>query len=494
MTSQHIRPRVICIGITLIATVFAQGAPFSEAPHEGERTELRAVWASTLSPCMNSPQEITDLVSAVRRAHLNCVIAQVRHRGMTYYRSSIEPPAAAWASAKSFDPLETLLTQAHETTSGAQRLEVYAWFNVFNFGNVEATSLSLEQKEKIRGWMSYTTSGTRTTFLDPAIPDVQEYLLALIRECVKQYPVDGVNLDFIRYPEEEAGYHPLAIQRFQKLYGRTDLPTPADPQWNEFRREQISAFVRRCAAEVWETRPQAIVSVCAVGFGGVPADGDFKKSSPYRQVHQDWAGWMQEGAVDIVTRMGYKREHIPAHAKQFRDWADFSVRLSKECPGNLVTIGIGGYFNEPDHVIAQYREAQRRGLGTSLFSYWRPDKTSDATKHYGAASGLWDRLAKEVYPELAAAPRPVWRKQRATLVVHCLDPKKKVPADGAEIELRGTITRKLRADGNGIAVFTAVPTGRYKLVVAGHDERSVDALLTPGIKHETVQVPAASSQ
>ncbi|MGB9691077.1 MAG: glycoside hydrolase family 10 protein [Candidatus Sumerlaeaceae bacterium] len=459
-----------------------------------DRTELRAVWASTLSPCMNSPEEIADLVGAARRAHLNCVIVQVRHRGMTFYQSSTEPPAPTWARTPSFDPLQTLLFQAHDTTSGTQRLDVYAWFNVFNFGKVETTSLSLEQQRKIKEWMSYTTSGTKTTFLDPAIPEVQEYLLSLIRECVKKYPVDGVNLDFIRYPEEEAGYHPVAIRRFQNLYGRTDRPTPNDPQWNEFRREQVCAFVRRCAAEVWELRPEAMLSVCAVGFGAVPSENDFTKSSPYRQVHQDWAGWAREGAVDIVTRMGYKREHVPAHAKQFRDWADFSLRLAEQCPGNLITIGIGGYFNEPDHVIVQYREAKRRGLGTSIFSYWRPDKTSDTTKRYGAASSLWERIANEVYPDLAQPPRPQWRKDCATLVVQCQRTENKEPADGAVLELRGPITRSLRADGNGYAVFTAMPTGRYELRVAGQEWRGLDLLATPGVKHLRVEMRASKAQ
>ncbi len=434
--------------------------------------ELRAVWASTLSPCMNSPEEIVQLCQAVRRAHLNCVIAQVRHRGITYYRSEIEPPAPAWAGRKDFDPLATLLREAHDVTSPTQRLDVYAWFNVFSFGNVEQTSLSQEQRERIQSWLSYTTAGVQTTFLDPAVPEVQEYLLSLVRECVTRYPIDGVNLDFIRYPEEEAGYHPVAIARFQRLYQRKDRPHPSDPQWNEFRREQISAFVRRCASEVWRIRPEAVVSVCAVGFGGAPPHDDFTKSSPYRQVHQDWAGWAREGCVDIVTRMGYKREHIPAHAKQFRDWADFSVRLLRQCPGNFITLGIGGYFNTADNVLVQYREAQARGMGTSIFSYWRPEAGANQSKAFGSKNGLWDRLGKEIYPDLASPPRPYWRHDRVTLAVHCRDKKTRKPLDGIRIEVKGPVERFLPTDGNGWAVFTALPAGNYQVKVVGAAQRS----------------------
>jgi len=437
--------------------------------------ELRAVWASTLSPCMNSPEEIQALVSAVRRAHINTVIAQVRHRGNTWYNSEIEPPAPEWSERKGFDPLATLLREAHEPTTGAQRLDVYAWFNIFSFGDPDSTrtkGLGTALRHKIRDWLSYDTSGTRTTFLDPGLPEVQEHLLSLIEECVRKYDVDGVNLDFIRYPETEAGYHPRAIERFNRLYGRSGTPSPNDPQWNEFRRAQVTGFVRRVAATVWSVRPNAVVSVCAVGFGAPAADGDFTKSAPYRQVHQDWAGWAREGCVDIVTRMGYKREHVAAHAKQFRDWAALSRRLQDECAGRLVTLGIGGFFNSTTGTLAQYRVAKELGLGTSLFSYWRPTVESDTTKAYGAESPFWDLLGQEIYPEAVDPPRPTWRNAVATLAVSVRDPKGRA-LDGAQVSVSGKASKQERADGNGWAVFVNLTPGKYRIEVKSGSQRLV---------------------
>lgn len=436
---------------------------------------------------MNSPEEIRALVEATRKAHLNTIIAQVRHRGLTYYRSTIEPPAASWASQKEFDPLATLLQQAHANTRTSPSLAVYAWFNVFNFGDVEKTSLTREQRQRIRSWLSLTTTGSQTTFLDPAVPEVQEYLLSLIRECAVNYPIDGINLDYIRYPEQEAGYHPRAIDRFQRLYGRHDRPRPDDPQWNEFRREQITGFVRRCAAELWRTRPEAMLSVCAVGFGDAPPHDDFTRSSPYRQVHQDWASWIDQGCVDIVTRMGYKREHIPAHAAQFRHWADFSRRLQSRGPGNTVTIGIGGFFNSPDNVIVQYLEAHRRGLGTSLFSYWRPANDAAATTS-GNSHPIWERIGRQVYADWCASPRPDWRRTRATLAVRCS--RKDVPVDGETVALTGPIARTLRTDGNGWAIFTAVPLGKYEVrLPATGTTRRLD-LATSGVVDMRLELEA----
>ena len=340
---------------------------------------------------------------------------------------------------------------------------------MFNFGGLDRPDdgLTPDQRERIAGWMSYDTTGTRHTFLDPAIPAVQDYLLLIVQECLAKYPVDGVNLDFIRYPEEEAGYHPEAVARFDRLTSRTGTPKPNDPEWNAFRRAQVTGFVRRCAAAVWRMKPDAMFTVCAVGFGGVPADGDFTHSSPYRQVHQDWAGWAREGTVDIVTRMGYKRESVPAHAKQFRDWADFSKRLADESSGPLVTLGIGGYFNTLDGTLAQYAEARRRGLGTSLFSYWRPVKESDTTKQFGPASPFWATLGERVYPQPAPPPRPDWRKKVGVLTGLALDAAGK-PMDSVEVALTGPgPERHLATDGGGWFVFVNLGPGTYTVSVPG---------------------------
>ena len=427
---------------------------------------LRAVWASTLSPAMDSPDEIRALVAATRRAGMNAVIAQVRHRGITYYRSAIEPPAPAMRARAGFDPLATLLREARDTTVPSERLRVHAWFNVFSMAGVrDDPAMPADLRAQYNGWFSPDTSGSLTRFLDPGIPEVQDHLIALISECVRQYDVDGVNLDYIRYPEEDAGYHPVALARFNRLHGRTGVPSPRDPQWNAFRRDQITAFVRRCAMTVWTARPEALVTVNAVGFGAPRAR--FEQSSPYVQVHQDWAGWALEGCVDGVTRMGYKRESVPAHARQFRDWADFSADLQRRAAGPFVSVGIGGYLNTMPETLAQYGEAARRNLGTSLFSYHRPILEAEALRRFGAASPLWAALGARLHAEPAAHPTAAWRTGHGVVCVRVLSAAG-APVDGTTVTLGGGgSVRSLRTDGSGYAIFMKVPPGAYPVTAVG---------------------------
>ena len=400
----------------LVPIVVAAIAPVLHA--DDAVRELRGVWASSLGPAIDTPEQVADLVRTVRAAGLNTMIIQVRRNGAVPYRSEIEPRAPAlvrYAAAhpgSGFDPLATDLRQAHDTTAGP-RIDVYAWFTVYPMRKPDGLSGDDPPHPAAvqPDWFTLDAEGAVRPYLDPAIPGVQEHFARLVEECLRRYPVDGINLDFVRYPEEGGGYHPVAIDRFRRLTGRDGPPEEGDPAWGDFRRDQVTHLVRRLAAVVRATRPECVLTVDAVGFGA-PRER-FADTAPYVQVFQDWEGWTLAGLVDVCCRMGYKREHVPDHARQFRDWADFSRSL-QERSGRQVSLGIGGFFNHPEAVLAQYREAARRGLGTCIFSYHRPTLESESTGEFGPASPFWTTLRGEIYtgdvpPPPKTAPRFRWK-------------------------------------------------------------------------------------
>src|SRR5262249_37455119 len=84
-------------------------------------------------------------------------------------------------------------------------------------------------------------------FLDPGHPDVHEHLVQVVAGLVKNYPVDGVHLDYIRYPETlkdsdqtgyGVGYNAASVERFNRAQGRKGLPERTDPAWKDWRRQQ----------------------------------------------------------------------------------------------------------------------------------------------------------------------------------------------------------------------------------------------------------------
>src|SRR5204863_27476 len=94
---------------------------------------------------------------------------------------------------------------------------------------------------------------------------------------VRNYDVDGINLDRIRYPDGNLGtnvpswgYNPTAIARFRAETGRTDMPANTDPQWTEWRRDQVTAIVRRSYPESTALRPTSALTQATPYDSAIP--------------------------------------------------------------------------------------------------------------------------------------------------------------------------------------------------------------------------------
>ena len=131
----------------------------------------------------------------------------------------------------------------------------------------------------------------------------------------------------------------------------------------------------------------------------------------------------------------------------------------------LITMGIGGYFNEPAGVLTQYREAQARQLGTTLFSYHRPQGDAEETGLLGPRSPFWDTLGREIYTEPAPPPDPTWREGLGTIAGFLRD-ESGAPLDTVEVWLedRDLVTA---SDGSGFFAFLHLEPGEYVIEAPG---------------------------
>ena len=467
---------------TLISSLFALGVFIATGCSKQEQAEaqpetvvapqadpeIRAVWVSVLAEGLKSPEEIEQLVAAVRKANLNTIVAQMHREGATMYPSKIQPRHASVRDRKGFDPLATLLREARDTSGGEAPLKVHAWFNSFKIG--EQTDYLESNPAPIAihspGWYTRNRAGEIQHELDPGVPAVHDHMIRVIEECLQNYDIDGVNLDFIRFFGNDRGYNPLAMKRFYQQSGQIGRPEIEDEVWSQFRRDQVSNFVKRCALSVWTIRPQAIFSVDATGWGPAPVES-FSETRPYREALQDWSGWAENAWLDLVLRMGYKRDWVEDQKQQYRDWADYTLELIDRVDGRMVTSGIGGHFNPMADGLAQYREAIDRGLGTCLFSYDRPtQEASDSDGSLrGAYSPVWEILGTEFYPEPAPSPVPDWRDEKSFIGGYLKDDSGN-PIDHGEVRLSGN-NQTVRTDGSGFFGFYALAPGTYTLSAPG---------------------------
>lgn len=115
------------------------------------------------------------------------------------YHDRINPKFQA-AFDSGIDPIKAIMN-----SPACQGLKFHAWFPVFKdpFAIIEADSEMAGQKAEKRDWFGLRLVSTFYSheFAEPANPKVIQYELALLQEIVDNYPLQGINLDYIRYTD-----------------------------------------------------------------------------------------------------------------------------------------------------------------------------------------------------------------------------------------------------------------------------------------------------
>lgn len=217
-----------------------------------------------------------------------------------------------------------------------------------------------------------STLETGGYYLDPANAQVQEFLLKLLEEIVTRYDVDGVQLDYIRYPasfppdrfsyrKTTWGYTDTARKQFQSAY-EVD-PTEIDPKkpehaalwkaWQDFKTGRVNAFVARANTLIREKNPKVKISA-AVFPDAVAA---------LEQKCQDWQHWVKKGWLDFLAPMTL----TSANKVIERDVRYMTNATQGKIP---VYAGLFGPFNDApaELILSQIDTAKRAGAnGYVLF-------------------------------------------------------------------------------------------------------------------------------
>lgn len=454
----------------ILALIFLIGcaalSPF--APKSTDPPEYRMAWILTFQEDINSPASILKAVEDARAANLNAILPVAHRRGRAYYRSAIDPVFSPTDAPVGFDALQEFIACAHDTRLGKSYIEVHPWVILF--------PVWMERKEPPPNhvwkqhpeWVTEPYDKSKVddppqVWLDAGVPGVEDYIISVCKEIVQHYDVDGLNLDYVRYREGGYGYNPIALERFQKRYQRTDVPAPDDQQWGEWRREQITNLVRRIYVETKLLKPALKLSICAIAWGGI--SNGFEQTRAYTDTCQDWPAWIEEGIIDIAIPMNYRKESDPAAAQGFRDWIDFGVRTcsSRATSGHedrLFVVGIGSYLNTVEENITQIAACRTHGAdGGCIF---RLGVNNSENK---ARTALLQQLRERLYENVAPVPAAQWltRPKLSSVFGTATDPDGK-PLDGAVVSLLpGNET--VRTTGMGFYAFVNCKPGKYRVLV-----------------------------
>jgi uncharacterized lipoprotein YddW (UPF0748 family) len=357
-----------------------------------DNVAMRGAWVHLFDPSLKTRAGIDRVVADAAAAGVNTLLVQVVRRHDAYYDSAYLPRTTDTTLEDGLDVLAHVIERA--SVAG---IAVQAWIVVGPTYHGGYKSLpepdgwwvwSHHGPHAPEGdrWVTRSHDGVWGEYLDPALPEVSDHVVAIATEIARNYRVDGVHLDYIRYPGAEWGYHPRALERFHGETGRSDLPTPSDPQWSTWRRAQVTALAGRVTRAVHDADPAAIVSAATIAWGQGPTSvEEFRRTQTYRSVLQDWPSWVVDGTVDAVYPMLYFQ--TPLRQEWLDRWLAFTGQLASGGRAE-VAAGVGAWLNPPLAVIEQLRRGAEATDGAIVYSWQQPsDGDRDAT--LAAIRELW---------------------------------------------------------------------------------------------------------
>lgn len=401
--------------VSLLAT-----RPFA-AP-AAARDEVRGLWV--LRSSLASARSIQQMVETAERGGFNTLLVQVRGRGDAYYNSRIEPRAVELEDeADSFDPLALTLTTAH-----AAGLKVHAWVNVDLVSS--ATTLPrarthviarhpewLMVPKELAGALRNMPSDTPAylgqiaravraksdqvegLYLSPVLPASRDYTASVINDLVSRYDLDGIHLDYLRYPNEQFDYSAGTIAAFRAealstitrdsrdrldqlaRTSATAWPDALSGPWAQFRRDRLTLLATTLRATALAARPGIIVSAAVAPNADEARDGRL----------QDWRQWSRAGIVDALCPMIYTSD--PA------EFASAVARVKIDAGPAAVWAGIGAFKLTPARTTENLRAVRKAGVaGVLFYSY-------DSLTSVSAASDYFSLLRTALLDQVFAPAR-----------------------------------------------------------------------------------------
>jgi uncharacterized protein (TIGR03437 family) len=534
--------------LLLSARILAQ-AGFQPSPMQSG--QYRGFWVDTFNTALNNHNDVLTIIADTKRANCNALFVQVRRRGDSWYRNSLEPLADRTPIEAGFDPLADLIVEAH-----ANGIEVHAFViigalwnsnpsgtaprppespqHVFNqHGFNQATGKLYEGRDN---WLTRTLLPDDSTitfnghrigndfWIDLGHPDAAQYTFDVLLHLVRNYDLDGLHLDRIRYPETTAtlsgganiGYNTISVARFQTRYGLAEgstPPAPNDARWQQWRRDQVTNLVRRVYLNAIALKPQLKISGALIAFSGGPTtEAAWQSADCYWRVFQDWRAWTEEGILDLAIPMNYKREHLASNVPLLDTWAEWT---KNHAYARATLHGLGVYLNSIEGTLRQTRKAlapsaqSKRSEGVVFFSFANHNEAvtanplslppnQDTPRRPFAEFTAALTTSKSVdgtraYEDLTANPTPIFVQpvpvpilpwKAAPQLGHLMGlvkSSKGAPLDAAEVQitrvtddlpLKGRYNIRTTTDGNGFYGGVDSAPGQYHVTVTPVGEAS----------------------
>ncbi len=397
--------------------------------------QFRAYWADAWHNGFFNPDQTTATVNFIRSCNCNAIIVQVSKVADSYYISSYFPRATN--VQEGYDALADVITKAH-----AQGLEVHAWVCTYRCWTQINPAPWPEHVYNVHpDWLSQTSGGAiyagTESFLDPGHPAAMKWLVDAYMEIVTNYDIDGIHFDRIRYAGTDWGYNPYAVSRFNKEYGRTGSPSAGDPTWTDWRRAQISAFVKQMYCKTMAVKPHVKVAA-SVWKTALTGERDYL---------QDWNAWTEGHYIDYVCPMNYTTSNST--------WTSNNLANAADAFGRHVYPGQDTCGNSAENTAWQVNNALTAGNpGVAMYSY-----ACATTAHR-------DALLAGPFSSFTSTAAMSWKSSPTKgILMGTITNPSSIVIYGAQVSINGT-SLSTTTDGTGFFGIVDVTPGTYTITVS----------------------------
>ena len=293
------------------------------AVNPNPKYEVRAVWLTTIGgidwphsyaqperSAEKQKEELRAILDRLQKANINTILLQTRIRATTIYPSQYEPWDGCLSGfpgkSPGYDALQFAIDECHK-----RGMEVHAWVVTIPVGKWNSYGCRQLRKRFPRLIKRIDQDG----YMDPEATQTGCYLAEMCREIVQRYDVDGIHLDYIRYPET------------WKFRISKDLA-----------RGNITRIVEKIHQAVKKEKPWVKMSCSPIGKFDDLSRYWSHGWNAYTKVAQDAQAWLKDGLMDELFPMMYFR------GDQF---FPFAIDWKEHSYGKIIAPGLGIYFLDP---------------------------------------------------------------------------------------------------------------------------------------------------
>ncbi|MFA5859667.1 MAG: family 10 glycosylhydrolase [Elusimicrobiota bacterium] len=237
-------------------------------------------------------EDIQKLLDKAKDARIMCFAPLTVYSNHTVlYDSKIVKKHAV----EGWDPLKVFIEEAHKRGQ-----MVYPWVCCLVAGSEDEPAKDGVLVDN-PDWavVRKSTSGYKNiAWFSPSNEDAKKYLVSLWSEVAANYDIDGIILDYMRFPNKhDTDFRKPFVDGFCAKYGVTaDTINVRSPEWLQYKRDAVTVIMKAAVDEIRRVKPGKPIMFYT--WGAHTLERKFPTAQP-------WDTWVRDGLVDSVNVSGY---------------------------------------------------------------------------------------------------------------------------------------------------------------------------------------------